>query len=66
MYTSPTICGNKILLGYGDSIYCLDTKAGSLFWSYKLDDMGTSTPLTIHNGKLFFRTPKFVYCFTLS
>jgi outer membrane protein assembly factor BamB len=65
-YTSPTVCGAKILLGFESGIHCLNTQDGSLVWSVKLDDVGSSTPLAIHDKKLFFRTAKFVYCFVLN
>jgi len=64
-YTSPTVCGNKVLLGLEDEIICLNIDSGRPIFQKKLIDSGASTPLSIFDGRLYFRTTSYLFCFTL-
>jgi outer membrane protein assembly factor BamB len=65
IFTSPTICGKKLLIGLDNQIFCIDSEKGKLIREYRLDDFGISTPMSVHDNKLYFRTISYVYCFAM-
>ena len=65
IFTSPTVCGMKLLVGLDNIIYCLNSDSGRLIREYKLDDFGISSPMSVHDHKLYLRTISFIYCFEL-
>lgn len=62
----PTINGGKLYLttqSPNNSIYALETKDGSLVWSYKLEETNNDSPVLVFDNKVFTQSGTNLYSF---
>jgi outer membrane protein assembly factor BamB len=61
--SEPLVIGNKVIVGYGKGLICLNAITGELLWDYKAGICGFSTP-TPDGDKIYVSCSNgFVYCF---
>jgi len=67
--SEPLVTGNKVIVGYGKGLVCLDAATGALLWEYKAGNgntlAGFSSP-TLNGDKIYVScSDGNVYCFNI-
>lgn len=64
--SEPLVSGNKLFVGYGNGLLCLNAATGEVHWEYKTaDDMGFSSP-ALYGDKIYVSSSDGkVYCFSV-